>query len=107
MSQSIVFLHSLKPDVDPAEYERFVLEIDYPLTRRQPGVIGYEVTPLPTEIAATEAIAFQYLEVIEVEDADAYFANVTETDDQEYKDMLARWMEMVDRYAGSIGSALR
>jgi hypothetical protein len=107
MSQSIVFLHSLKPNVVPAKYEQFVSEVDYPLTRRQPGVISYEVTPLFTDIAATESIAYQYLEVIEVEDPEAYFKNVAETDDQEYKDMLNEWMGMVDQYAGSIGSALR
>jgi hypothetical protein len=107
MSQQIVFLHTLKNGVNPAEYERFVLEVDYPLTRRQPGVISYEVTPLPTDIVATAPVSHQYLEVIEVEDPDAYFVNATEGDDQEYKDMLGKWFEFVDNYAGSIGTPLR
>lgn len=107
MSQNIVFLHSLKSDADPAAYERWVLEVDYPLTLRQPGVISYEVTPLAVAVSGAEPAPFQYLEVIEVEDAVAYQRNLEQTDDQEFKQMMGEWADYVDRYVGSVGSPLR
>jgi hypothetical protein len=107
MSQNIVFLHSLKSGVDPAAYERWVLEVDFPLTKRQPGVISYEVTPLTAAVKGAEPAPFQYLEVIEVEDPVAYQRNTEETEDLEFKQMMGEWADYVDRYVGSVGPPLR
>jgi hypothetical protein len=106
MAHEIVFLHTLKPGVDIAEYERWVRDVDYPLTRRQPGVRRYMVTrPLaPTEGAAP--VSHQYLEVIEVEDPDAYQRNLQESTDEEFKAMIAEWGDFVADYVGSVGLPL-
>lgn len=107
MSQNIVFLHTLKSDIDPSEYERWVVEVDYPATLRQSGVISYEVTPLKAAVKGAEPAPYQYLEVIEVEDPVAYAQNCEETNDEEFKQMMGEWADFVESYVGSVGPPLR
>jgi REDY-like protein HapK len=106
MAHEIVFLHSLKPGVDVEEYERWVRDIDYPLTKRQPGVLGYVVTRLERPADGADDVPFQYLEVIRVEDPVAYQRNLSESPDEEFKAMLKQWGEYVAGYTGSVGVAV-
>jgi hypothetical protein len=106
MAHDFVFLHTLKPGVDVEEYERWVRETDYPLTRRQPGVLDYVVTRLETTADGATPVSFQYLEVIRVTDPVAYQRNLSESTDEEFKAMIAQWSEYVADYAGSVGVPL-
>jgi hypothetical protein len=104
MAQDIVFLHTLKPGVEADVYERWVREVDFPLTKRQPGVISYTVTRLHSATNGADAVPHQYLEVIKVEDAEAYQRNQVESSDEEFKAMLAEWGNFVSDYVGSVGA---
>ena len=44
MAQRVFFLNTLKEGVEPAAYERWVREVDYPVARRQPAISSYVVT---------------------------------------------------------------
>jgi hypothetical protein len=107
MTHEIVFLHTLKPDIDVAAYERWVKEVDYPLTRRQPGVVSYTVTRLGGAPEGAQAVPHQYLEVIAVEDPVAYERNLQESSDEEFLAMIGEWGDYVESYVGSIGQPLK
>ena len=56
-------ISTLKAGVDPAEYERWVRERDYPFVRSRPNYLKYTVHRIRGPIDA----GWQYLERIEVE----------------------------------------
>ena len=60
-------LSTLKPGVDPAEYERWVRERDYALVRRLPNYLSYTVHRIRRPIDGAPDAGWQYLERIEVE----------------------------------------
>ena len=45
MATRVFFLNKLKDGVDPAEYERWLVERDYPYARSLASIKRYEVTP--------------------------------------------------------------
>lgn len=106
MAQEVVILLTLEAGVDIAAYERWVREVDYPLTRRQPGVLSYAVTRLIEPTEGVGPVPAQYVEVIRVEDAAAYQRNCAETDDAEFKAMLSTWADYVAHFTASIGTAI-
>lgn len=97
---------TLAAGVDAAEYERWVREVDYPLTRRQPGVVSYTVTRLDGATEGTGPVPAQYVEVIRVEDAAAYERHCAETDDAEFKSMLETWAGHVAHFTASTGATI-
>jgi hypothetical protein len=66
-------LSTLKPGVDPAEYEKWVREKDYAFTRTHPNFVSYVVHRVnpPVEGAMPEA-GWRYVERIEVKDAEQH-----------------------------------
>jgi hypothetical protein len=73
MAQRAFFLNTLHEGVDPADYERWVREVDYPFARAQPTIQRYEVTRLEANLFGSEGdLPCQYLEVIDVTDVEAY-----------------------------------
>ena len=59
-------ISTLKPGVDPAEYEQWVRERDYALVRTKPNYVSYTVHRIRQPIASAEAAGWQYIERIEV-----------------------------------------
>jgi hypothetical protein len=57
---------TLKPGVDPAEYEQWVREYDYKIARGRENMIRYEVYRIETPIQGVEGAQWSYLERIEV-----------------------------------------
>lgn len=106
MAHEIVFLLALKPGVDPAAYERWVREVDYPTTRRQPGVLSYVVTRLQTAAEGAQGVPYHYMETIQVEDPVAYQRHVAEGADEKFTAMLTEWANFVGHHAGSVGQTL-
>lgn len=104
MAQEIVILLTLEPGVDPAAYERWVREVDHPVTRRQPGVLSYTVTKLGEATDGAEPLPGQYVEVIRVEDAAAY--QRASARDAEFQAMIAAWNAYVAHFTASIGAAI-
>jgi quinol monooxygenase YgiN len=106
MADTLFFVLHLKPGVDPVAYERWVREVDYPTTRRQPGVISYEVTRVERAADGTDPLQAQYLEVIRVEDAEAYEARLADGS-PEFRAMLEQWDDYVVSKVGGVGTLVR
>jgi len=59
-------ISTLKPGVDPAEYEQWVRERDYALVRSKPNYLSYTVHRINLPIAGAPDAGWQYIERIEV-----------------------------------------
>lgn len=59
-------ISTLKPGVDPVEYERWVRERDYALVRSKPNYVSYTVHRIRRPIQGAEDSGWQYIERIEV-----------------------------------------
>lgn len=59
-------ISTLKPGVDPDEYEAWVRERDYALVRTLPNYISYKVHRIHPPIHGAEKSGWQYIERIEV-----------------------------------------
>ena len=57
---------TLKPGVDPAEYEKWVREYDYRIARGRPNMISYAVHRIAGPIDGVPDARWSYLERIEV-----------------------------------------
>lgn len=66
--ETIVHNIRLRPGTDPAEFERWVREVDYPTCSELPSLRGFHVVRISAE---TDAPA-HYLEVIEVTSQEAF-----------------------------------
>jgi len=80
MKRRVFFLSHLREGVDPAEYERFLREVDYPRTQELLPVSSYRATRIAGRAVSEGDVPYAYIEVLDVEDYDAYlkaFANPT------------------------------
>ena len=59
-------ISTLKPGIDPDEYESWVRERDYALVRTLPNYTSYKVHRIRPPIQGAEASGWQYIERIEV-----------------------------------------
>jgi hypothetical protein len=74
MANRVFFLTTLKAGKDPAEYDRFLREVDYPLTLNALPVDSYRATRIEGRVLGTGAAKYQYIDVIDVEDIEQYRA---------------------------------
>jgi len=72
MAQRVFFLNTLKDGVEPAQYESWIRRVDYPVARAQPSIKSYVVTRLAGLLTGEGEPPYQYLEVIEITDLEAY-----------------------------------
>jgi hypothetical protein len=75
MRQRVFFLNRLRDGVNPADYERWVREVDYPLARSLPTIESYVVTRLDGVMGGGEA-PYDYLEVVEITNYEDYKASL-------------------------------
>jgi hypothetical protein len=59
-------ISTLKPGVDPAEYEAWVRDRDYALVRSLPNYTSYKVHRIRSPIQGAHESGWQYIERIEV-----------------------------------------
>ncbi|MEZ5101741.1 MAG: hypothetical protein R3C15_18470 [Thermoleophilia bacterium] len=106
MATRVYVLHRLREGVAPETYERWVQEVDYPLTDGTPEIASYQVVRLSEQLMGGEgAPPWDYLELIEPADYDAYIAKITSPDLQGFfaewsshvADFVAMKAETVDR----------
>lgn len=57
---------TLKPGVDPAEYEKWVREYDYKIARGRENMISYEVYRIQAPVEGPGGPQWNYIERIEV-----------------------------------------
>jgi hypothetical protein len=92
MAYRVFFLNRLREGADRAAYEAWIREVDYPVARRQDAILSYEVTRLAGTLDGTSPAPYDYLEVLEVTDLDAYRALGQKP---EFEQLLAEWSEFV------------
>jgi hypothetical protein len=94
MAQRVFFLNRLREGVDPAEYERFVREVDYPFARRLPTIQSYVVTRLEGLFEGGEA-PYDYLEVVEITELEAYRRSLDPSGSPEVRQFFDQWSGFV------------
>jgi hypothetical protein len=94
MAQRAFFLNRLREGVDPGDYERFVREVDYPFARALPTIQSYVVTRLDGLLQGEGEPPYQYLEVVEITDVDAYRASLDPAK-PEIKEFFDQWSSFV------------
>ncbi|MDR7420205.1 MAG: RedY protein [Armatimonadota bacterium] len=97
----VVFLARLKPGVDPAVYEQWVREVDYPRARRLPSVISYVNHRLHAPLRKAD-VRYDYLEILQVTDLDAYRQDLTRPEIQELRQQLMEFIEPSDNWIGEV-----
>lgn len=91
MAQRVFFLNNLKPGVDPAGYEDWIRRRDYPIARKQEEISSYVVTRVEGPLSGGAASPYQYLEVIEITDIEAYRAGMD--GDPEFDQLMHEWSQ--------------
>jgi hypothetical protein len=92
MAQRVFFLNRLRDGADPAEYEAWIRRVDYPVARAQGAIRSYTVTRIEGTLSGEGESPYDYLEVIEITDLDAYRAlgNLPE-----FQQLLQEWSQYV------------
>ena len=103
MTQRVFFLNTLAEGVDPAAYERWVREVDYPVARRQPAIQSYVVTRVDGHVTGGDGLPCQYLEVIEITSIDEYRAGL---ENEDMKALLGEWSSYVGRSVAVYGEVI-
>jgi hypothetical protein len=104
MAQRVFFLNTLKEEVDPAAYEEWVREVDYPVARRQPAIRSYVVTRIDGHVTEGGELPCQYLEVIEVTSIEEYRASLE--GNEELEALLREWATYVGRSVAVYGEVI-
>ncbi|MBI4589713.1 MAG: hypothetical protein HY725_12820 [Candidatus Rokubacteria bacterium] len=63
---------TLKPGVNPADYERWLREYDYKVAKTLPSIISYRTHRITGPITGAEGAGWNYIERIEVRDVEQY-----------------------------------
>jgi uncharacterized protein (TIGR02118 family) len=74
MAQRAFFLNRLHPQVDPADYEQFLRDVDYPFARQLPSIESYVVTRIEGMLEGDAEPPYHYLEVVEISSLEEYRA---------------------------------
>jgi len=92
MAHRVFFLNKLREGVDPAAYEQWVRQTDYPIARGFPSIERYEVTRLDATLEGGPP-AYHYLEVLEITSIDEYRQTL---DTPEFRQLLGEWSTFVE-----------
>ena len=92
MAQRVFFLNRLRDGVDPKEYEDWIRRVDYPVARAQRAIVSYTVTRIDGTLSGEGESPYDYLEVIEITDLEAYRALGALS---EFQQLLQEWSQYV------------
>lgn len=95
MKRRVFFLTRLRPEADVDEYERFLTEFDYPRTKELLPVSSYLAARIEGRAVSDGEVPYQYIEVIDVEDYDAYTAAFADPS-PEVAELIERVFSYVD-----------
>lgn len=88
MAQRVFFLNRLHEHADPHEYEAWIRRVDYPITRAQDVITSYTVTRIDGTLSGEGESPYDYLEVIEITDLEAFRALDQKP---EFEQMIREW----------------
>lgn len=94
MKKRVFFLTRLREGVDVDEYERFLREVDYPETQRLLPVSYYRATRIEGRAISEGESPYQYIEVLDVDDFEAYQAAFSQP---EVGELAAKVFSYVDQ----------
>lgn len=94
MAQRVFFLNRLKEGVDPAVYEQFVREVDYPFARSLPTIRSYVVTRLDGLLEGGNA-PYDYLEVVEITELEEYRRSLDPAGHPDVEAFIREWSTYV------------
>ncbi len=98
---TVIFLTRLRAGVDPADYEKWLREFDYPTARNIPSIISYRTHRIAGPFRRAEA-HYDYFEVVEVTDVDAYRRDLEQLPQaQELRQQIVQYLEPSDNYWGN------
>jgi hypothetical protein len=92
MSLRVFFLNRLHRGTDRDEYEAWIRRVDYPVARAQGAITRYTVTRIEGTLSGDGESPYDYLEVIEITDLEAYHALGSLP---EFEQLLAEWSQYV------------
>jgi len=92
MAQRVFFLNRLHDGADPDDYEAWIRRVDYPVARAQDAITSYTVTRIAGTLSGEGESAYDYLEVIEITDLEAYRALGSLP---EFEQLLQEWSHYV------------
>lgn len=92
MAHRVFFLNRLREDADRGEYEAWIRRVDYPVARAQGAIASYTVTRVEGTLSGEGESPYDYLEVIEITDLEAYRALGSLP---EFQQLLAEWSQYV------------
>ena len=72
MKRRVFFLTHLRPGVDPAEYEKFLVEYDYPKSKELLPVSDYKATRIEGRAVSDGDVPYAYIEVLDIDDYEGY-----------------------------------
>lgn len=72
----IIVLFNLKPDVNAQDYEAWARQTDLPIVRALPGVDQFDVVRTTGLLGSDAAAPYQYAEILDIGDMDAFQAAV-------------------------------
>ena len=92
MAHRVFFLNRLREGADAEEYEAWIRRVDYPIARAQGAITSYTVTRIAGTLSGEGESPYDYLEVIEITDLDAYRARGALP---EFEQLLREWSQYV------------
>ena len=92
MAHRVFFLNRLREGADPEEYEAWIRRVDYPIARAQGAITSYTVTRIEGTLSGEGDSPYDYLEVLEITDLEAYRA-LGEL--PEFQQLLREWSQYV------------
>ena len=74
---------TLKPGVEPEDYERWLREYDYRVAKTLPSIVSYRTSRITSPIAGAPTAGWNYIERIEIRDEEQYQRDIASPAGQE------------------------
>jgi hypothetical protein len=99
---TVFFLARLRQGVDPATYEQWVRNFDYPTARSIPSILSYKTHRIGGPFRQA-AVSYDYIEVVEVTNLDDYRRELAELPQaQELRRQIVEYLEPSESYWGHL-----
>lgn len=103
---TVFILTHLRPGADPADYERWVREVDYPTSAQVPSIISFRVYRVEGVFRRAE-LECDYIEVVEVTDLDDYRRDLAERPElQELFRQIRQYLAPSEQFSSWVGTEL-
>lgn len=73
---TVYWMVRLKPGVTAEDYQAFVRRVDYPAVKRIASIRSYVSTRVAGSIPADTPVPFDFIDVVEMDDLDAYLRDL-------------------------------